>query len=216
MKILVAEDDENMCKILEIYLRKEGYAVDCVSNGEDVMSYFDSNWADLLLLDWMMPKKDGIETCRDIRLMNIPVKIIMLTAKTTTDNEFQGLINGADDYIKKPFDMKVLLVRIRKLCNTEKELTFKEISLNPVTYEVMKNHKKIELTKKEFELLRYFISNQNIILPREKILDYVWGMDYAGEIRTVDTHVRRLRKKIGESYIRTSFGTGYIMGDFNE
>lgn len=216
MKILIAEDDENMSKILKLYLQREGYEVDCVSNGEDVISYFEQKTADLLLLDWMMPKKDGIETCRELRLMKIPVKIIMLTAKTTAENEYQGLSIGADDYMKKPFDMKVLLLRIKKLCHAEKILQFKDISLNPLTYEVHAGGRLINLTKKEYELLLYLLMNQDLVLSRETILNSVWGAIYDGDIRTVDTHIRRLRKKIGDSYIQTIFGIGYILGGPHE
>lgn len=216
MKILVAEDDGNMRKILKLYLQKEGYDVECVSDGEEVLNYFEEKTADILLLDWMMPKKDGIETCRELRLMKISVKIIMLTAKTTSENEFHGLSIGADDYIRKPFDMKVLLIRIKKLCHIETELYFKDILLNQAAHEVYIGENRIELTKKEFDLLFYFMSNQNLVLSREKILDSVWGIDYDGDIRTVDTHIRRLRKKIGESYVQTIFGVGYMMGGQNE
>lgn len=216
MKILVAEDDGNMRKILKLYLQKEGYDVECVSDGEEVVNYFEEKTADILLLDWMMPKKDGIETCRELRLMKIPVKIIMLTAKTTSENEFHGLSIGADDYIRKPFDMKVLLIRIKKLCHIETDLYFKDILLNQAAHEVYIGENRIELTKKEFDLLFYFMSNQNLVLSREKILDSVWGIDYDGDIRTVDTHIRRLRKKIGESYVQTIFGVGYMMGGQNE
>lgn len=216
LRILVAEDDENMCKILKLYLQKEGYSVAIVLNGKDAISYLEKNKADLLLLDWMLPLKTGIEVCKELRLMKIPIKIIMLTAKTTTDNELLGLTVGADDYIRKPFDMKILLIRIKKLCNSETELKYRDIILNPATHEVLQNHQTLELTKKEFELLKYFLLNQNIVLSREQILSSVWGMDYFGEERTVDTHVRRLRKKIGECYIQTKIGTGYIMGDTND
>lgn len=216
MKILIAEDDENMSKILKLYLKKEGYTVDSVSSGVDAMEYFDTNSADLMILDWMMPGKDGIEVCREIRAMRIPVKIIMLTAKTTAENELKGLVTGADDYIRKPFDMSVLLVRIKKLCKVESVLCCRDISLNPVTYEASKSGKRLELTKKEYELLMLFLSNQNIVLSREQILNQVWGLNYDGEIRTVDTHIRRLRQKIGDACIRTIFGTGYIMEDLDE
>lgn len=155
MKILVAEDDGNMRKILKLYLQKEGYDVECVSDGEEVLNYFEEKPADVLLLDWMMPKKDGIETCRELRLMKIPVKIIMLTAKTTSENEFHGLSVGADDYIRKPFDMKVLLIRIKKLCHIETELYFKDILLNQAAHEVYIGENRIELTKKS--LIYYFI-----------------------------------------------------------
>lgn len=216
MKILIAEDDENMCKILKLYLQKEGYSVDTVLNGRDAISYFDNKKADLLLLDWMLPYKNGIEICQELKRMNVPVKIIMITAKTAADNELSGLTAGADDYIRKPFDMKILLLRIKKLCNLEGEIKYKDIILNPVTHEVFKNHQALELTKKEFELLKYFLSNQKMILSREQILSHVWGVDYFGEMRTVDTHIRRLRKKLGKSYIQTKIGTGYMMGDLDE
>lgn len=211
MKILIAEDDENMSKILKLYLQKEGYQVNCVANGADAVSYFDENRADLLLLDWMLPKKDGISVCKDLRALHIPIKIILLTAKTTTNNEFQGLSSGADDYIRKPFDMGILLLRIKKICHLDTLLQYKDIVLNPVSKEVMQGQKQIKLTKTEYELLKYFMSNPNIMLSREKIIDYVWGIDYSGDLRTVDTHIRRLRQKIGGSYIHTRFGSGYIM-----
>ena len=216
MRILIAEDDDNMCKILKLYLLKEGYSVDVVFNGKDAISYIEKNNVDLLLLDWMLPFKSGIEVCREIKKMDIPVKIIMITAKSSPDHELLGLTVGADDYIRKPFDMNVLLLRIKKLCNLEKELKYKDITLNPVTHKVLKNHQIVELTKKEYELLKYFLLNQKIILSREQILNYVWGKDYFGEIRTVDTHIRRLRKKIGTAYIRTQIGSGYMMGDIDE
>lgn len=216
MKILIAEDDENMCKILKLYLQKEGYSVDTVLNGRDAISYFDDKKVDLLLLDWMLPYKNGIEICQELKRMNVPVKIIMITAKTATDNELSGLTAGADDYIRKPFDMKVLLLRIKKLCNLEGEIKYKDIILNPATHEVFKNHQALELTKKEFELLKYFLSNQKMILSREQILSQVWGVDYFGDMRTVDTHIRRLRKKLGKSYIQTKIGTGYMLGELDE
>lgn len=216
MKILIAEDDENMSKILKLYLQREGYSVDVVFNGKDTISYLEENQVDLLLLDWMLPYKSGIEICQEIKTLDIPVKIIMITAKTTTDAELLGLTVGADDYIRKPFDMNILLLRIKKLCKLEKELKYKDIALNPETHEVLQNGQALDLTKKEYELLKYFLLNQKIVLSREQILNHVWGKDYFGDIRTVDTHIRRLRKKLGDSYIQTKIGTGYILGDMNE
>lgn len=216
MKILIAEDDKNMSRILKLYLQKEGYTVQTVFNGEDALAYFETEDADLMILDWMMPGRDGLEVCREIRRMKIPVKIIMLTAKSSAISELQGLVTGADDYIRKPFDMEILLVRIKKLCNTESVLYCGAISLNPRTCQVLKNQKKVDLTKKEYDLLQYFLVNKNMILSREQILDSVWGMDYAGDVRTVDTHIRRLRKKIGEACIKTCFGAGYRMEEVYE
>lgn len=149
-------------------------------------------------------------------MLDIPIKIIMITAKTTTDDELLGLTVGADDYIKKPFDMKILLLRIKKLCKLEKVLRYKDISLNPDTREVLQREQVLDLTAKEYELLKYLLSNQKMILSREQILNHVWGKDYFGDARTVDTHIRRLRKKLGDSYIQTKIGAGYSMGDLNE
>lgn len=173
MKILIAEDDENMSKILKLYLQREGYSVDVVFNGKDTISYLEENQVDLLLLDWMLPYKSGIEICQEIKTLDIPVKIIMITAKTTTDAELLGLTVGADDYIRKPFDMNILLLRIKKLCKLEKELKYKDIALNPETHEVLQNGQALDLTKKEYELLKYFLLNQKIVLSREQILNHV-------------------------------------------
>ena len=216
MKILIAEDDENMSKILKLYLEKEGYSVDVTSNGRDTLSYLEEKQADLLLLDWMLPYKNGIEICKEIKTLDIPLKIIMITARTTTDDELLGLTVGADDYIRKRFDMNIQLLRIKKLCKTERELKYKDISLNPDTHEVSQKEQALNLTAKEYELLKYLLSNQKIVLSREQILNHVWGKDYFGDTRTVDTHIRRLRKKLGNSYIQTKIGAGYIMGHRNE
>lgn len=168
---------------------------------------------DLLILDWMMPVQDGIQTCREIRALNLPIKILMLTAKGETEHEILGLTSGADDYVRKPFDIKVLLLRIKKLCRLEGILCCGDISLNQETFEVRKGGNPVVLTRTEYELLRYFLNNQRIILTREQLLNHVWGMDFEGDSRTVDTHIRRLRRKIGEEYIKTRIGIGYIMDD---
>lgn len=212
MKLLIAEDDPEMQKILKLYLQREGYLVTVVSNGRAAIDFLTENPVDLVLLDWMMPLQDGIQTLREIRLLNLPVKVLMLTAKGEIENEIAGLSCGADDYLRKPFDIQVLLLRIKKLCNTEGLLQFRDIRLNPATMEVTKDHGKIDLTKTEFELLKYFLTNQNITLSREQLLNHVWGIDYEGDPRTVDTTIRRLRKKIGEDFIETRIGMGYRMG----
>ena len=166
---------------------------------------------DIVLLDWMMPIKNGMETLKEIRQLNIPVKILMLTAKGENADEAADLTFGADDYLRKPFDIQILLLRIKKLCNSENLLRCNDIVLNPVTMEVMKGQDKVKLTKNEYELLKYFLANQNMILTREQLLNHIWGMDFEGDIRTVDTNIRRLRQKIGEEYIQTRIGMGYIM-----
>lgn len=211
MNILIVEDDSDMQKILKLYFQREGYQVNSVSNGRDAIDFLIVNAVDIVLLDWMMPIKNGMETLKEIRQLNIPVKILMLTAKAENADEAAGLTFGADDYLRKPFDIKILLLRIKKLCNSEKLLRCNDIVLNPVTMEVMKGQDKVKLTKNECELLKYFLANQNMILTREQLLNHIWGMDFEGDIRTVDTNIRRLRQKIGEEYIQTRIGMGYIM-----
>lgn len=211
MHILIAEDELDMQKILKLYLQKEGYQVSVVSNGREAVDFLSDCPADLVLLDWMMPVQDGIETCKEIRLMGIPVKILMLTARGQNRDEVAGLSCGADDYLRKPFDMEVLQLRIKKLCQAENVLRFREVMLNQDTMEVTKQNGKVALTKTEFELLKIFLKNQRIVLSRDTLLNHVWGMDFDGDARTVDTHIRRLRKKIGEDYIKTRVGMGYVM-----
>ena len=239
MHILIAEDHPDLRKILTLYLQKEGYQVSVVSNGQEAITYLmercglkkeaknnlgltfskspsshaPATLPDLLILDWMMPVQDGIQTCREIRALNLPIKILMLTAKGETEHEILGLTSGADDYVRKPFDIKVLLLRIKKLCRLEGILCCGDISLNQVTFEVRKGNTRLALTKTEYEMLRYFLSNQRITLTREQLLNHVWGMDFEGDSRTVDTHIRRLRRKIGEEYIKTRIGIGYVISD---
>lgn len=213
MHILIAEDDTDMQKILKLYLQKDGYVVSVVSNGKEAIAFLSEHVVDLVLLDWMMPIQDGIQTCRDIRQLHIPTKILMLTAKGENEDEVQGLTCGADDYLREPFDIQVLLLRIRKLCQTEDILSYQDILLNPQTMEVTKKGERISLTKTEYELLKFFLANQRRILSRDMLLDHIWGMDYEGDIRAVDTAIRRLRKKIGENMIQTKIGLGYILGE---
>lgn len=213
MHILIAEDDTDMQKILKLYLQKDGYVVSVVSNGKEAIAFLSEHVVDLVLLDWMMPIQDGIQTCRDIRQLHIPTKILMLTAKGENEDEVQGLSCGADDYLRKPFDIQVLLLRIRKLCQTEDILLYQDILLNSQTMEVTKKVERISLTKTEYELLKFFLANQRRILSRDMLLDHIWGMDYEGDIRAVDTAIRRLRKKIGENMIQTKIGLGYILGE---
>ncbi len=239
MHILIAEDHPDLRKILTLYLQKEGYQVSVVSNGQEAITYLmercglkkeaknnlgltfskspsshaPATLPDLLILDWMMPVQDGIQTCREIRALNLPIKILMLTAKGETEHEILGLTSGADDYVRKPFDIKVLLLRIKKLCRLEGILCCGDISLNQETFEVRKGNTRLALTKTEYEMLRYFLSNQRITLTREQLFNHAWGMDFEGDSRTVDTHIRRLRRKIGEEYIKTRIGIGYVISD---
>lgn len=211
MRILICEDDPDMRKILSMYLKKEGYEVHTASHGGEAVDYLAGHSADLLLLDWMMPVKSGPEVCREIRELNIPVKILMLTAKSDNEHEFLGLSCGADDYLRKPFDMKILLLRIKKLCRQEQLLKCGSLTLNQESMEVRSSDTKVSLTKKEFELLRYLMLNAGMVLTRDQLIDRVWGPEYDGDMRTVDTHIRRLRGKIGEGFIKTNVGLGYVL-----
>lgn len=215
MKLLIVEDDPDMQKILKLYLQREGYQVNIVDNGRAAIDFLSENQVDLVILDWMMPVQDGIQTLKEIRLLNFPVKVLMLTAKGEIENEITGLTCGADDYLRKPFDIEVFLLRVKKLCRAENILKYRELLLNPATMEVSKNGQRLTLTKTEFELLHCFLGNLKTVLSREWLLNHVWGMDFEGDSRTVDTNIRRLRKKIGEDYIRTRVGMGYVMGEEN-
>lgn len=211
MHVLIAEDDADMQKILRLYLQKDGFEVSLASNGKEAVQLLLERPADLVIMDWMMPVQDGIQTCRQIRRLQIPTKILMLTAKSQEEDEVEGLSCGADDYLRKPFHIQVLLLRVRKLCRAENVMRCGDILLNPDTMEVTRQGSRLLLTRIEYELLKMFLSNQRRILSREMLLDHVWGMDYAGDVRTVDTAVRRLRKKIGEDKIQTRIGLGYSM-----
>lgn len=213
MRVLIAEDDPDMRKILRLYLEKEGFEVNAVSNGKEAVDFLTGRRADLLIMDWMMPVQDGIETCRQIRQLHIPVRILLLTAKGRNEDEIQGLSCGADDYLRKPFDIQILLLRARKLCLAENLLSCGELLLNPDTMEATKGGERIALTKTEYELLKLFLSNPRRVLSREFLLDHIWGVDYEGDGRAVDTAIRRLRRKIGEDMIQTRIGMGYVMED---
>lgn len=211
MKILVADDNEDMRKILTLYLKKEGWQVSTAKDGQDALRLCQEQAFDLAVLDWMMPYYDGIYVCRELRTWYPEAKIIILTAKDTNDNEITGLTAGADDYIRKPFEPKILVLRIKKLLGLGRLYVCRGLTLNPDAHTVSRDGSLIRLSKKEYELLKYFITNQDIILSRSRLLDGVWGPDYEGDDRTVDTHIRRLREKIGNDYIKTHIGLGYCM-----
>lgn len=216
MHILIAEDELPMQKILRLYLEKENYTVETASDGEQALTLACNHRFDLILLDWMLPKLEGVEVCRQLRAYGVGAKILMLTARGEAADEFAGLTCGADDYVKKPFDPAVLMLRIKKLLHTEGMLVCGDISLNRQTGEVRLEKEKLALTKKEYELLSLFLQNKGATLSRELLLERIWGIDYAGDERTLDTHIRRLRGKIGEGYILTQVGLGYRMVDCDE
>lgn len=216
MKILIAEDEPDMQRILRLYLEREGYEVSVAANGEDAFTELCKSPYDLLIADWMMPKMNGLQLCKEVRSYALPVKIMMLTAKSENEDEIAGLTCGADDYIKKPFEPKILLLRIRRMFQLDDVITCGRLALNTKNQTVLAGNIELRLTQKEFLLLQLFMRNKGIVLSRELLLDRIWGNDYEGDERTLDTHIRRLRSKIGKEYITTFIGTGYRMDDFSE
>lgn len=216
-KILVVDDDANICELLRLYLTKEGYQVTTAGDGEEGLEKFNQIKPDMVLLDVMMPRMDGWEVCRRIRARS-QVPVIMLTAKGEEEDELQGFSLGADEYIMKPFSLKILLARIEAVFRRGAEAAPAApapkpagLEVDPVGREVRANGVPVELTYTEFELLSYLIGNAGIALSRDKILDNVWRYDYYGDARTVDTHIKKLRSKLGVfgECIKTIRGVGY-------
>lgn len=213
--ILIAEDDTVLQKLLCDMIKKQGYVPIKANNGKEALDLFFENNISLCILDVMMPVYNGFEVLESIREYS-KVPVLMLTALGDEQNELKGLKNGANDYISKPFSYPVFVARIENLLKTAKEgieekLTIGEISLSQDTHEILMLDEKVELNNKEYFLLEYFMLNKEVILTREQILIKVWGFDYDGDIRTVDTHIKMLRKKMGEygEYIQTVRGSGY-------
>lgn len=218
LKILVVDDESRMRKLIRDFLVRNGYEVLEAENGEQAVDIFmEVKDISLLILDVMMPKMDGWEVCREIR-KNSKVPIIMLTAKSNESDELKGFELGVDEYISKPFSPKILVARVEAVLRRSNVTVMEElihagdIVIDKSAHEVRIDGKNIELSYKEFELLTYFAENQGIALSREKILNNVWNYDYFGDARTIDTHVKKLRSKLGEKggeYIKTIWGMGY-------
>lgn len=218
MKILVVDDENRMRKLVRDFLVKNDFDVVEAADGEEALNVFyaDKGIA-LIILDVMMPKLNGWEVCREIRSNNKKIPIIMLTAKSDERDELLGFELGVDEYISKPFSPKILVARVEAILRrsglgeNEDILELGGITLNKTAHLVTVDGKAIDLSFKEFELLSYFMENQGIALSREKILNHVWNYDYFGDARTIDTHVKKLRSKMGEkgNYIRTIWGMGY-------
>ena len=216
-KILVVDDESRMRKLVKDFLVRQGYTVLEAADGMEAMDYFyeDKDIA-LIILDVMMPKMDGWQVCREIR-MHSKVPIIMLTARSEERDELQGFDLGVDEYISKPFSPEILVARVEAILrrtqgsgNTD-EISAGGIVVDKAAHTVMSDGSPVDLSFKEFELLTYFIENQGIALSREKILNNVWNYDYFGDARTIDTHVKKLRSKLGDKgeYIKTIWGMGY-------
>ena len=216
-KILVVDDESRMRKLVKDFLARQGYTVLEAADGMEAMDYFyaDKDIA-LIILDVMMPKMDGWQVCREIR-MHSKVPIIMLTARSEERDELQGFDLGVDEYISKPFSPKILVARVEAILRRTQgsgnadEISAGGIVVDKAAHTVMSDGSPVDLSFKEFELLTYFIENQGIALSREKILNNVWNYDYFGDARTIDTHVKKLRSKLGDNgeYIKTIWGMGY-------
>ena len=222
-KILVVDDDANICELLRLYLTKEGYQVTTANDGEEGLDKFNQVEPDMVLLDVMMPRMDGLEVCRRIRkLGNTPV--MMLTAKGETFDKVLGLELGADDYMVKPFDTKEVVARIKAVLrrctittsqteSSEGVIEFDNLRLDMNSYELRVKGKVVEAPPKELELLNCLASHPNRVYTRDQLLDEVWGFEYYGDSRTIDVHVKRLREKLAGASdkweLKTVWGVGY-------
>ncbi len=216
IKILVVDDESRMRKLVHDFLAKQGFAVLEAENGEEAVDiFFSDKNISLIILDVMMPKMDGWQVCKEIRQYS-QVPIIMLTAKSDERDELLGFELGVDEYISKPFSPKILVARVEAILRrsnavSEEAMEVGGILLDKSAHSVKIDGHSIDLSVKEFELLEYFLTNKGVALSREKILNNVWNYDYFGDARTIDTHVKKLRSKMGEKgdYIKTIWGMGY-------
>ena len=224
LRVLIVEDEKALAEILEYNFKKEGYVVDTTSDWEIALDKIIFKAPDLIILDWMLPKLSGIDLCRKIRsnkkVKNIP--IIMLTARGEEEDRLKGLEMGVDDYVTKPFSINELLARAKAVLKrirpifAEEEIIFEDIKINIGTHKVYRNNKEIKLGPTEFNLLRFFMENISRVFSRQQLLNHVWKHDALVEPRTVDVHVRRLRKSLNagnkKDFIRTVRSAGYSFG----
>ncbi|MBQ4473312.1 MAG: response regulator transcription factor [Lachnospiraceae bacterium] len=216
LKILVVDDESRMRKLVKDFLAKKDYEVLEAENGAKALDiFFENKDIALVILDVMMPEMDGWEVCREIRAYS-KVPIVMLTARSSEQDELQGFELGVDEYISKPFSPKILVARVEAILrrtNAQGEdiLIAGDLVLDKAAHQVTINGTPVDLSFKEFELLTYFVMNQGVALSRERILNHVWNYDYFGDARTIDTHVKKLRSKLGDKgdYIKTIWGMGY-------
>ena len=219
-KILIVDDDKNICDLLRMYLEKEGYTVIMEHNGVDAVNTFNTENPDLVLLDIMLPQLDGWQVCREIRKLG-ETQIIMLTAKDETFDKVLGLELGADDYVTKPFDTKEIVARIKAVLRRTtatkssdmKEVRYDKLIINLSNYDMKVNGVSVDTPPKELELIYHLASNPDRVFTRDQLLDDVWGFDYYGDSRTVDVHIKRLRDKLkgvsDEWELRTIWSVGY-------
>ena len=214
-KILIVDDELKMRILIKDFLKRANYDTIEASNGEDAINLFiEDKSIDLIILDVMMPKLDGWETCKKIRQYSNNIPILMLTAKSENEDVIRGFQTGADDYLTKPFHMPILLERIKALLKrtqNEEVLVFNNLYINLLGRVVKVNDKVIDLSVKEYDLLLYLIENKDVALTRDDIIQKVWNYDFLGDGRTIDTHIKTLRNKLGScgEFIKTVWGIGY-------
>ena len=220
MKILLAEDEVDLNNVVTRYLKKNGYNVDSVLDGEEALDYLEYSEYDLVILDIMMPKVDGFEVIKKLRDKGNHTSVLMLTARDSADDKVKGLDLGADDYIVKPFDFNELMARIRavvrrKYGNSSNKLVIGDLILDTSEKSVIRAGKQIELTGKEYEVLEYLMQSKNRILSRDQIKEHVWDFDYEGDSNIIDVLIKNIRKKIdiedGKQIIYTKRGLGYVI-----
>jgi DNA-binding response OmpR family regulator len=221
MQILIVEDEEKIANFLRRGLLEESYCIDIACDGEDALYKFDINEYDIIILDLMIPKIDGISVCRKIRNVNTDIPILMLTAKYATEDKVKGLDAGADDYMTKPFSFSELSARVRALLRRGKKadpiiLTIDNLSLDPATRIAKRGNKTIVLTAREYALWEYFMRNPNRVLTKTELLEHVWDYNYDGLSNVLETYVKYLRKKLKvhtkeRELIHTMRGSGYIL-----
>jgi two component transcriptional regulator, winged helix family len=220
MKILLAEDEVDLNNVVTRYLKKNGYSVDSVLDGEEALDYLEYSEYDLVILDIMMPKVDGFEVIKKLRDKGNHTSVLMLTARDSADDKVKGLDLGADDYIVKPFDFNELMARIRavvrrKYGNSSNKLVIGDLILDTSEKSVTRAGKQIELTGKEYEVLEYLMQSKNRILSRDQIKEHVWDFDYEGDSNIIDVLIKNIRKKIdieaGKQIIYTKRGLGYVI-----
>jgi DNA-binding response OmpR family regulator len=218
MRILVVDDDRRLCAVIKRGLLEETYAVDLAYDGDEGEYLAEVNPYDLIILDIMLPNKDGIEVCNELRAKKINTPILMLTAKDTVEDRVRGLDTGADDYLVKPFAFSELLARIRALLRREgiakaPELRVTDLTLNTLTRQIWRGHRPIELTTKEYVILEYLMRHPNVVVTRTMIEEHAWDYDFDSLSNLVDVYIRRLRRKIDnegeDSLIQTVRGAGY-------
>jgi DNA-binding response OmpR family regulator len=221
MQILVVEDEPRIANLIRRGLVEESYAVDLAGDGEQALDKFTVNSYDLIILDVMLPKKDGVSVCREIRQKDTSIPILLLTARGSLDDRVTGLNSGADDYMVKPFSFEELIARVKALLRRSPHglptiLSLDDLTMNTATREVLRSSKRIDLTAREYSLLDYLLRNQTIALSKSQIIDHVWDYNYDGVSNVVETYIRYLRKKLrvlpkSRELVHTVRGYGYVM-----